>query len=84
MSSQGPYGRQGYQSNPQGYGGGYSASPYGQGVATSYAAPTPQAGTYGVGGGIDVGGLSPSGGYGSQAIGDYQVSLVLCSPFEIL
>ena len=76
MSSQGPYGRQGYQSNPQGYGGGYggggySAPPYGQGVATSYSAPAPQAGTYGVGsggGGIDVG-----GGYGAQPVGDYQV-----------
>ena len=75
MSSQGPYGRQGYQSNPQGYGGGYggggySAPPYGQGAA-SYSAPAPQAGTYGVGasdgGGIDV------GGYGAQTAGDYQV-----------
>lgn len=72
MSSQGPYGRQGYQANPQGYGGGYGGSgaytapPYGQGVATSYAAPAPQAGTYGMGGGIDVGGL------GVNTAGDYE------------
>eukprot|EP00523_Entomoneis_sp_CCMP467_P005967 CAMPEP_0168733426 /NCGR_PEP_ID=MMETSP0724-20121128/8286_1 /TAXON_ID=265536 /ORGANISM="Amphiprora sp., Strain CCMP467" /LENGTH=374 /DNA_ID=CAMNT_0008780487 /DNA_START=184 /DNA_END=1308 /DNA_ORIENTATION=- len=81
MSSQGPYGRQGYQANPQGYGGGagggaygggtqggssYTAPTYGQGYgASSYSTPAPQAGTYGVGGGDDM------SGYG-QSAGDYQ------------
>ncbi|KAL7566716.1 hypothetical protein ACA910_017772 [Epithemia clementina (nom. ined.)] len=71
MSSQGPYGRQGYQANPQGYGGGYggyTAPPYGQGVATSYSAPAPQAGTYGG----SVGGIDVGGGYGAPPAGDYQ------------
>jgi hypothetical protein len=80
MSSEGPYGRQGFQSNPSGYGsggggasygggegggGGYSAPQYGGGYgAGSYAAPSPQAGSYGG----DT--YSP---YGAQIPGDYQV-----------
>jgi hypothetical protein len=73
MSSEGPYGRQGFQSNPSGYGGtgggsysqggGYSAPQYGQGYGgASYAAPAPQAGMYG-GGGVDAG---YGGGYSDQ------------------
>lgn len=60
MSSGGPYGRQGYQSNPSGYGagggygaptgGGYMAPQYGAGAgyggSASYSAPTSQ-GDYG-------------------------------------
>ena len=70
MSSEGPYGRQGFQSNPSGYGGagggasyggGYNAPSYGQGYGgASYAAPTPQAYGGGGGGGGDFGG---GGGY---------------------
>ena len=75
MSSEGPYGRQGFQSNPSGYGGtgggysqpgagGYSAPQYGQGYGgASYAAPAPQAGMYGGGGGI---GAGYGGGYSDQ------------------
>jgi hypothetical protein len=72
MSSEGPYGRQGFQSNPSGYGsygggGGYSSPQYGQGyggASASYPAPSPGSGSYGV------------GGYGDPAaggLGDYQV-----------
>jgi hypothetical protein len=51
MSSEGPYGRQGFQSNPAGYGGGdYTQQPqYGYGGG-GYGAPPPippQAGVYG-------------------------------------
>lgn len=73
MSSEGPYGRQGFQSNPSGYGsyggGGYSAPQYGQGYGApggaSYTAPSPQSGSYGAGGY----GQPPAPGYP----GDYQV-----------
>ena len=77
MSSEGPYGRQGFQSNPSGYGsygGGYSQPQYGQGYGAappggaSYAAPSAQAGSYG-------------GGYGqppaAAGYGDYQVCFLL-------
>lgn len=48
MSSEGPYGRQGFQSNPAGYGGGdYTQQPqYGYGGGYG-APPPPQAGVYG-------------------------------------
>jgi len=54
MSSEGPYGRQGFQSNPSGYGGGatyggggYAAPQYGGYGGASYSAPAPQGGSYG-------------------------------------
>lgn len=61
MSSGGAYGRQGYQSNPSGYGagggygaptgGGYMAPQYGAGAGygggASYSAPTSQGSSYG-------------------------------------
>ena len=60
MSSEGPYGRQGFQSNPSGYGGnnasysygsssgqpGYGAGNPGYGGNASYGAPPPQGGGY--------------------------------------
>jgi len=53
MSSEGPYGRHGYQQGTTGgYGGGaYQAPQYGGGYGGggSYAAPAPQGGTYGGG-----------------------------------
>jgi hypothetical protein len=66
MSSEGPYGRQGFQSNPSGYGsygGGYSAPQYGQGYGApgpSYSTPAPGSGGYS---GI------PSPGYGEYQVG---------------
>lgn len=79
MSSEGPYGRHGFQSNPGGggygggasYGGGapaggaYMAPSYGGGYGggASYAAPSPQ----GYGGDY--------GGYSAQGSGDYMVGL---------
>ena len=77
MSSEGPYGRQGFQSNPSGYGnyggGGYAAPQYGQGQGygggapgASYSAPSPQSGSYGGGGGY---GQPPA----TPGYGDYQV-----------
>ena len=84
MSSQGPYGRQGYSANPQGYGGAgaYGAAPP-QGGA-SYSTPS-----YGYGGGggqsasystpapqagtYGVGGGADSLGYGQTGGMDYQV-----------
>lgn len=72
MSSEGPYGRQGFQSNPSGYGsygGGYAAPQYGQGYGqggSAYAAaPSPASGGYG--GGYGVG--APSAGYGEYQVG---------------
>jgi hypothetical protein len=75
MSSEGPYGRHGFQSNPNGYaggaaggasyGGGYAAPQYGYGGA-SYAAPAPA--SYG----SDYGGYSGGAGV-QQAAGEYQV-----------
>lgn len=63
MSSEGPYGRQGFQSNPSGYGGGSSNYSYGgdqpvygggsaqgYGGGASYGAPPPQ---QGYGGGVE-------------------------------
>lgn len=45
MSSEGPYGRQGFQSNPTGYGSGggdYTQQPaYGYGGGAAYGAPAP-------------------------------------------
>ena len=44
MSSEGPYGRQGFQSNPAGYGAGsdYTQQPiYGYGGGAAYGAPPP-------------------------------------------
>ena len=77
MSSEGPYGRQGFQSNPSGYGGagnatygggGYSAPQYGYGGA-SYSAPSPQGGAYG--GGYGAG--TDYSGYAAQTPGEYGV-----------
>jgi hypothetical protein len=71
MSSEGPYGRQGFQSNPAGYGGGdganssYMQPQYGGGGGYgggSYSAPNP---TYG--GGVD---YNP---YGASVGGEYEV-----------
>ena len=72
MSSEGPYGRQGYQANPSGYGGtptgsygsagGYAPPQYGSGQGyggASYSAPAPQAATYG----------ADYGAYGSSQVG---------------
>jgi hypothetical protein len=72
MSSEGPYGRQGFQSNPTGYGGGasYGASPgagyspygpptgggYDSVPAASYSAPSAQGEVYGAS-------FAPYGGY---------------------
>lgn len=82
MSSEGPYGRQGFQSNPSGYGGtagGYSAPQYGQGYGgASYAAPAPQAGMYGGGGEVDAG---YGGGYSDQ-VGT--VNLIISSSFVVI
>jgi hypothetical protein len=50
MSSEGPYGRQGFQSNPNGYGSPPGGAGYGGGDA-SYGAPPPGGGGYGGGGG---------------------------------
>ena len=79
MSSEGPYGRQGFQSNPSGYGGGGANYAYGggdqqpaygggqgYGGGASYGAPPPQQGGYG--GGIEYNPYgTPTGG------GEYEV-----------
>ena len=85
MSSEGPYGRQGFQSNPSGYGGGannYSyggdqpayggGQGYGDGGAASYGSPPPQQqGGYGGGVGME---YNP---YGSPMGGEYEVRQVI-------
>jgi hypothetical protein len=63
MSSEGPYGRQGFQSNPNGYGAPPGGAGYGGGDA-SYGAPPPGGGGYG-GGGAGYGG--GGAGYGAPA-----------------
>jgi hypothetical protein len=80
MSSEGPYGRHGFNANAGGYGGGdsygdapppaggggYAAPSYGgQSYGASYSAPTPQ-------GGVGYG--SQYGAYGGGAGNDYLVS----------
>ncbi len=69
MSSEGPYGRHGFNANAGGYGssggatysGGYAAPSYGGYGGTSYAAPSPQG--YG----------AQYGPYGSQSSGEIEV-----------
>jgi hypothetical protein len=88
MASQGPYGRQGFQSNPTGYGGTEPNAGYG---ASDYSSP-PQYGGASYGGGAGYGG-SPGyvqdssystpatagaygadySPYGSQVSNDYEV-----------
>lgn len=62
MSSQGPYGRQGFQSNPTGYGGTNQNATYGSGGDYS----TPQYGGAGYGGSGDTYG-SGAAGYGGAS-----------------
>jgi hypothetical protein len=78
MSSQGPYGRQGFQSNPGGYGDGSNTNTAGGGYGGgSYA--TPQyggAGSYGSSaGGMNANNSTPaapsSGGYGGADYSPY-------------
>jgi hypothetical protein len=87
MASQGPYGRQGFQSNPSGYGGSDPNSGYG---ANDYSSPQYGGASYGGGAGY---GATPGYGadssystppmagaygadyapYGSQVSNDYEV-----------
>ena len=68
MSSEGPYGRHGFNANAGGYGsgasysGGYAAPSYGGYGGASYAAQSPQG--YG----------AQYGPYGSQSSGEFEVS----------
>lgn len=84
MSSEGPYGRQGFQSNPSGYGG--------QGGGGSYGNPPPGGGGYAApqyGGGGGYGGASYSapsaqgGAYGAYGGADLDVQVRLLFSFEI-
>ena len=67
MSSEGPYGRHGFNANPSGYGGSYSNPPQGgyaapsyggapgQGYGGSYTAPAPASGgSYGGASGFEM------------------------------
>lgn len=73
MSSDGPYGRHGFNANPSGYGGGagsYANPPQGGYAAPSYGGPPPGAGYAAPG----------SGGYGGPAdlmVRTRKISLVL-------
>jgi len=79
MSSEGPYGRQGFQSNPGGYGGGGAS--YGADAGQSYAQPQYRGGASYGGGGASYGSPPPQQGaygadynpYGAQMPADYQV-----------
>lgn len=72
MSSEGPYGRQGYQANPSGYGGASNSYSTGPPSGGGYAAP--QYGG-GYGGGAGGGGASYTApapqGYGGDYAGAY-------------
>ena len=73
MSSEGPYGRQGFQSNPSGYGAGgdYTQQPvYGYGGGGGYGAPPPPPSS----GGYDYN--SPYGG-GSVDVNSYEVCFLI-------
>lgn len=82
MSSQGPYGRQGYQANPQGYGGAYgyggtqggssyTSSPYGQ-PGGGYGAPPASYSAPAPQAGTYGAGMGGSEDLYGQSAGDYQ------------
>jgi hypothetical protein len=75
MSSEGPYGRQGFQSNPNGYGGTYGAP--GGGAYSPYGASTGQPAGYDV----PPAAAAPGDVYGASysPYGGYQVGVVAVS-----